>query len=113
MRVDSSPSGGIKSSSLRTMNPSGEALSLIGSSPAVSALRDELAYACRCDAKVLITGESGVGKEVVAGLIHAGSSRRHESLITVNCAALSETLLETELFGHVRGAFTGAMRDRT
>ena len=74
------------------MNPSGEALSLIGSSPAVAALRDELAYACRCDAKVLITGESGVGKEVVAKLIHAESARRHESLVTVNCAALTETL---------------------
>ena len=98
---------------LRTMNNLGDAQTLIGTSPKMAELRQELTYACRCDAKVLITGESGVGKEVVAGLIHAGSSRRHHSLITVNCAALTETLLETELFGHVRGSFTGATRDRS
>lgn len=76
-------------------------------------LREEVEYASHCDAKVLITGESGVGKEVVASLIHAGSERRQFPLVTVNCAALTETLLETELFGHVRGSFTGAFRDRT
>jgi len=86
---------------------------LIGASPAIAVVRDEIDYASRCDAKVLITGESGVGKEVVARLIHAASERRHFPLVTVNCAALTETLLETELFGHVRGSFTGAFRDRT
>ena len=95
------------------MNLQGELPSLIGQSPAIAALRGELGHACRCDAKVLITGESGVGKEIIARLIHDGSGRRHHSLITVNCAALTDTLLETELFGHVRGSFTGATRDRS
>jgi two-component system response regulator HydG len=85
---------------------------LVGASPAVVALQEEIQYAARCDAKVLITGESGAGKEIVARLIHAGSARSRSQLVTVNCAALSETLLETELFGHVRGSFTGAYRDR-
>jgi two-component system response regulator HydG len=85
---------------------------LVGNSPAIIALREEIAYASRCDAKVLITGESGAGKEIVARAIHAGSTRRQSPLVTVNCAALTETLLETELFGHVRGSFTGAYRDR-
>jgi two-component system response regulator HydG len=90
-----------------------EVAKLVGSSPAIQALQEEIYYASRCDAKVLITGESGAGKEIVARLIHEGSPRRRASLITVNCAALTETLLETELFGHVRGSFTGAYRDRT
>ena len=88
-------------------------IQLVGTGRAVRALREEIDYASRCDAKVLITGESGAGKEVVARLIHAGSRRGQAPLVTVNCAALTETLLETELFGHVRGSFTGAYRDRT
>jgi two-component system response regulator HydG len=90
-----------------------DATKLVGVSTAVQSLREEIYYAARCDAKVLITGESGAGKEIVARLIHEQSGRRHGSLVTVNCAALSETLLETELFGHVRGSFTGAYRDRS
>jgi len=85
---------------------------LVGISPAVLTLQEEIHYAARCDAKVLITGESGAGKEIVARLIHASSARNRSPLVTVNCAALTETLLETELFGHVRGSFTGAYRDR-
>jgi transcriptional regulator with PAS, ATPase and Fis domain len=85
---------------------------LVGVSPAVEHVRRAIDDAARCDAKVLITGESGVGKEVAANLIHAGSARAQARLVTVNCAALTETLLETELFGHVRGSFTGAYRDR-
>jgi two-component system response regulator HydG len=90
-----------------------EPVVLVGLSRSLEALRGEIEYASRCDAKVLITGESGVGKEVVARLIHVSSRRNRVPLVTVNCAALTETLLETELFGHVRGSFTGAIRDRT
>src|SRR5262245_22786557 len=85
---------------------------LIGISPAMIELTQELARVARSDAKVLITGESGVGKELVANSIHRLSTRAHRTLSAVNCAGLSETLLESELFGHVKGAFTGAYRDK-
>ncbi len=85
---------------------------LIGNSPAISELREEFQYAARSDAKILITGESGVGKEVLAYLIHRHSNRSSAQLVTINCAGLPESLLESELFGHVRGSFTGAYRDK-
>lgn len=85
---------------------------LIGRSPAISDLREELSYAARSDAKILITGESGVGKEILARLIHRHSSRARAQLVTINCAGLPDSLLESELFGHVRGSFTGAYRDK-
>jgi transcriptional regulator with PAS, ATPase and Fis domain len=85
---------------------------LIGRSPALRLVQQEVEYAARSDAKVLITGASGVGKEVVAHLIHARSRRRHAPLLTINCAALPDTLLESELFGHTRGSFTDAYRDK-
>jgi transcriptional regulator with PAS, ATPase and Fis domain len=85
---------------------------LIGQSPAICELRGELEYAARSDAKILITGESGVGKEVLARLIHRHSNRAHAQLVTINCAGLPDSLLESELFGHVRGSFTGAYRDK-
>jgi anaerobic nitric oxide reductase transcription regulator len=85
---------------------------LIGRSPAIKDLDQEVEYAARSDAKVLITGESGVGKEILARLIHRHSNRAHAQLLTINCAGLPDSLLESELFGHVRGAFTGAYRDK-
>jgi DNA-binding NtrC family response regulator len=85
---------------------------LIGVSTATRGLEEEIDYAARSDAKVLITGESGVGKEIVAKLIHHRSARRHATLVTINCAGIPDTLLASELFGHVRGSFTDAFRDK-
>jgi DNA-binding NtrC family response regulator len=85
---------------------------MICSSAAMQAVRAELGYAARSDAKVLITGESGVGKEVVAREIHEQSRRRGAPLVTMNCAGIPDTLLESELFGHVKGSFTDASRDK-
>ena len=87
-------------------------LQFVGVSPIVGELELEIACASRSDAKVLITGESGVGKEIVAQLIHQRGQRRHRPLVTINCSGVPDSLLESELFGHVRGSFTDAHRDR-
>jgi len=85
---------------------------LIGTSPVIVELSQEIDRIARSDAKVLITGESGVGKELVAHGIHQRSGRANRAMVAVNCAGLPETLLESELFGHVKGSFTGAYRDK-
>jgi DNA-binding NtrC family response regulator len=85
---------------------------LVGTSAAMSDLRSEVERIARSDAKVLVTGESGAGKEVVARAIHMTGPREHHEFVAVNCAGLPETLLESELFGHVKGSFTGAYRDK-
>ncbi len=85
---------------------------IVGRSGAMRALLERIARVAPTETTVLVTGETGVGKELVARAVHLGSPRRDEPLLAVNCAALAEGLLESELFGHVRGAFTGAMRDR-
>ncbi len=85
---------------------------LIGVSAAIADLQQEVDRVARSDAKVLITGESGVGKEIVARAVHSRGPRAGNVFAPVNCAGLPETLLESELFGHVKGSFTGAYRDK-
>ena len=85
---------------------------IIGNSPAMHTLFDELVKVAKTDATVLVHGESGTGKELVAKSIHNLSKRKNNALISVNCAAIPENLIESELFGHEKGAFTGAVSAR-
>ncbi|HWG47582.1 MAG TPA: sigma 54-interacting transcriptional regulator [Gemmataceae bacterium] len=86
---------------------------LIGDSPAMKQLRQQIAQFARLPCTVLITGESGVGKELVALSLHQQSPRHEGPLVTLNCGAISTTLVESELFGHEKGAFSGAERQRS
>ncbi|MDR5904427.1 sigma 54-interacting transcriptional regulator [Franzmannia qiaohouensis] len=85
---------------------------IVGESPAVVQLIRQIALVAPTDANVLISGESGTGKELIARAIHVGSERSDRPLIRVNCAAIPHDLFESEFFGHVKGAFTGAVNDR-
>lgn len=85
---------------------------IVGQSPALRSVFDVVKAVAPTDATVLITGETGTGKELIAKAIHYNSPRGSAALVSINCAALSETLLEAELFGHVKGAFTGAVSNR-
>lgn len=85
---------------------------LIGSSPAIQKVRNIISQVALTKGTVLITGESGTGKEVAARMIHSGSSQKDKKFIAINCGAIPENLLESELFGHKKGSFTGAVSDK-
>lgn len=85
---------------------------IIGQSSSMRDVFIAVKMAAASEATVLVQGESGTGKELIAGAIHYNSERRHKQMVTVNCSALPESLLESELFGHIKGAFTGAERTR-
>jgi DNA-binding NtrC family response regulator len=96
----------------RQVEPPGSVAALIGDSPSMQRVKELIARAAAVPGTVLITGETGTGKELVARAIHAASPRAGKAFVALNCAALTESLLENELFGHARGAFTGASAPR-
>ena len=104
--------GGLLSSRRPFDFPMPNLAEFIGVSAAANLVREQIEYAATSDAKVLVTGESGVGKDVVAHAIHQRSRRAAAPLVVINCAGVPDTLLASELFGHVRGSFTDAYRDK-
>ncbi len=105
----------LKEENLRLKEELGERFQvgrILGASPAIKALVQQIERVAETDATILITGETGAGKDLAARAIHYSSPRKDHPLVEVNCAAIPKDLLESELFGHVKGAFTGASRDR-
>lgn len=97
---------------VRALQQSEGSLEMIGDSPIMQRLKEEIAIVAQSQLTVLVQGETGVGKELVARQVHALSPRAERALVYVNCAALPESIAESELFGHIKGAFTGAVTDR-
>ena len=85
---------------------------MVGESSAIEHVRDIINKVAPTEARVMITGANGTGKEVVARLLHEGSNRADKPMVEVNCAAIPSELIESELFGHIKGSFTGAIKDR-
>ena len=104
--------GRLEDENRRLAEQAGIESEILGDSPAIRELRETIRRAGASEAGVLLLGENGTGKELVAHALHEASPRRKQPLITVNCAAVPETLFESELFGHARGAFTGATEAR-
>jgi two-component system response regulator PilR (NtrC family) len=104
------PLAEVTARSLRVRPPLPSESLLVGNSGSLRLVREQIARCASVSSNVLITGESGTGKELVARAVHAASARRHQRLVTVNCGAIPDSLLESQLFGHVRGAFTGAVQ---
>jgi DNA-binding NtrC family response regulator len=102
----------IKPSALMTQNGAGESMALLGISPSFKKAVELAQKVAATDASVMISGESGTGKEMIAQFIHKHSRRAQRKLVPVNCAALPDNLLESEMFGYRKGAFTGADRDK-
>ncbi len=96
----------------QTLLAESKRVDMIGNSPQMQALRHDIAVVAQADLAVLVLGETGVGKELVAQQIHAQSKRAERAMVYVNCAALPESIAESELFGHSKGAFSGAVSDR-
>ena len=94
-------------------NDAGSLPGIIGSSEPMKRVYQLTRQVAKSDASVLLLGETGTGKELIANAIHQLSNRKSGPFVKVNCGALSESLLESELFGHVRGSFTGAVNNRT
>lgn len=99
--------------SVPTSRAEHSAKGMVGQSAPFNAMLKRISRVCKTDASVLLVGESGTGKELVASAVHQGSTRSNNALVTLECAGLTDTLFETEMFGHVKGAFTGANTNRT